>query len=62
MKLKKVICHDILKILRDKEIPNDQISKVLTRLANYTYNNMKKSSIVPDTACEDCVDTSSINH
>ena len=40
MKVKKSICKDIHKILKDKEIPGDIISLVLTRLANYTYDSM----------------------
>ena len=42
MKLKKIICRDILQILKEKEIPSDQINKILTKLANYTYESVVK--------------------
>jgi len=40
MRVKRAICKDILKILREKEVPGDQISKVLTCLTNYTYSSI----------------------
>lgn len=40
MKLKKSIYRDTLKILKDKEVPNELISKIIMKLVNYTYDSM----------------------
>lgn len=40
MKAKRLINKEILKILKDKEIPKDHIGKIIGKLTNYAYDRM----------------------
>jgi len=45
VKLKKQINKEILKILKDKETPQDVVQKVLCKLTNYTHEKIKSQQI-----------------